>query len=235
MKEISGISEFYTRVKKIGEGTYGKVYKARDKLTRKHVALKKIQIEMDDEGLPSTALREVSLLKTVSNSIHIVKLLSVEYVNDVEKPILYLVFELLTMDLKKWIEIHENDQSKRSRTFIKSMIYQLIKGVSHCHKYGLIHRDLKPQNILVQEDEKFPIGICLKIADLGLGRAFSLPMRRYSNEVVTLWYRAPEVLLGSIHYGLGIDLVDRMYFRRTSQENTNIPRGFRNSSIITNL
>eukprot|EP00747_Dinoflagellata_sp_TGD_P140700 gnl/TRDRNA2_/TRDRNA2_176036_c2_seq1.p1 gnl/TRDRNA2_/TRDRNA2_176036_c2~~gnl/TRDRNA2_/TRDRNA2_176036_c2_seq1.p1 ORF type:complete len:310 (-),score=-4.96 gnl/TRDRNA2_/TRDRNA2_176036_c2_seq1:108-1037(-) len=206
MKKISRISKCYITERKIGEGTYGKVYKARDRLTRKRVALKKIPIEIDDDGIPSTALREVSLLKTISNSMHIVKLLSVEYVNSIRKPILCLAFEFLSMDLKKWIEMHKNDQTEKYYKLIRPMIHQLIKGVSYCHKYGLMHRDLKPQNILVEKNKNFHLGICLKIADLGLGRAFSLPMRKYSHEVVTLWYRAPELLLGSIHYGLGIDI-----------------------------
>eukprot|EP00747_Dinoflagellata_sp_TGD_P140701 gnl/TRDRNA2_/TRDRNA2_176036_c2_seq10.p1 gnl/TRDRNA2_/TRDRNA2_176036_c2~~gnl/TRDRNA2_/TRDRNA2_176036_c2_seq10.p1 ORF type:complete len:127 (-),score=4.17 gnl/TRDRNA2_/TRDRNA2_176036_c2_seq10:29-409(-) len=119
MKKISRISKCYITERKIGEGTYGKVYKARDRLTRKRVALKKIPIEIDDDGIPSTALREVSLLKTISNSMHIVKLLSVEYVNSIRKPILCLAFEFLSMDLKKWIEMHKNDQTKKYYKLIR--------------------------------------------------------------------------------------------------------------------
>ncbi|KAF3340400.1 hypothetical protein FCM35_KLT16171 [Carex littledalei] len=77
-------------------------------------------------------------------------------------------------------------------------MYQLCKGVAHCHKHGVLHRDLKPQNLLVDKEK----GI-LKIADLGLGRSFTLPMKSYTHEIVTLWYRAPEVLLGTTHYSTG--------------------------------
>ncbi|KAF9587133.1 hypothetical protein IFM89_039650 [Coptis chinensis] len=87
-------------------------------------------------------------------------------------------------------------------TLIQSFLYQLCKGVAHCHSHSVLHRDLKPQNLLVDKDK----GI-LKIADLGLGRAFTVPLKSYTHEViVTLWYRAPEVLLGSTHYSTGVDM-----------------------------
>lgn len=77
----------------------------------------------------------------------------------------------------------------------------MCKGVAHCHGHGVLHRDLKPQNLLVDKEK----GI-LKIADLGLGRAFTVPLKSYTHEIVTLWYRAPEVLLGSTHYSTGVDV-----------------------------
>lgn len=107
---------------------------------------------------------------------------------------------------------------------MQSFMYQLIKGTAHCHKHGVMHRDLKPQNLLVDDETE-----CLKIADLGLGRAFSIPIKSYTHEVsryhailayaslaichqapcvqiVTLWYRAPEVLLGCTHYTPAVDM-----------------------------
>ena len=80
-------------------------------------------------------------------------------------------------------------------------MYQLVKGLAHCHKHGVMHRDLKPQNLLLDETN-----LCLKIADLGLGRAFSIPVKSYTHEIVTLWYRAPEVLLGTTHYSTPVDM-----------------------------
>ncbi|KAJ3689299.1 hypothetical protein LUZ61_018463 [Rhynchospora tenuis] len=195
--------EKYEKLEKVGEGTYGKVYKAQDKVTGQLVALKKTRLEMDEEGIPPTALREISILQLLSKSIYVVRLLCVEHVQKNGKPVLYLVFEFLDTDLKKFIDSHKRGPSPRPipPNVIKSFLYQLCKGVAHCHSHGVLHRDLKPQNLLVDKEK----GI-LKIADLGLGRAFTLPLKSYTHEIVTLWYRAPEVLLGTTHYSTGVDM-----------------------------
>ncbi|KAE9616335.1 putative protein-serine/threonine kinase CMGC-CDK-Pl family [Lupinus albus] len=204
--------EKYEKLEKVGEGTYGKVYKAVEKATGQVVALKKTRLEMDEEGIPPTALREVSLLQLLSQSIYIVRLLSVEHIDKVPKasapsaqtkPILYLVFEYLDTDLKKFIDSHRKGPNPRPLppSLIQSFLFQLCKGVAHCHSHGVLHRDLKPQNLLLDQQK----GI-LKIADLGLGRAFTVPLKSYTHEIVTLWYRAPEVLLGCTHYSTGVDM-----------------------------
>ncbi|KAJ4807393.1 Cyclin-dependent kinase 2 [Rhynchospora pubera] len=195
--------EKYEKLEKVGEGTYGKVYKAQDKATGQLVALKKTRLEMDEEGIPPTALREVSILQLLAQSIYIVRLLCVEHVQKNGKPILYLVFEFLETDLKKFIDTYRRGPNVRPMpaNVIKSFMYQLCKGVEHCHSHGVLHRDLKPQNLLVDNEK----GI-LKIADLGLGRSFTLPVKCYTHEIVTLWYRAPEVLLGITHYSTGVDM-----------------------------
>lgn len=195
----------YEKLEKIGEGTYGKVYKAREKSTGRIVALKKTRLEMEEEGVPSTALREVSLLQMLSTSNHVVKLLCVEHVEENGKPVLYLVFEYLTTDLKKYMDrLGRGPQFPMKRTEIKQLMYQLVRGVAHCHKHGVMHRDLKPQNLLIDDQSgRFPL---CKVADLGLGRAFSIPIKSYTHEIVTLWYRAPEVLLGATHYGCPVDM-----------------------------
>ncbi|KAF3327319.1 cyclin-dependent kinase B1-1-like isoform X1 [Carex littledalei] len=174
--------EKYEKLEKVGEGTYGKVYKARDKATGQLVALKKTRLEMDEEGIPPTALREVSILQLLSQSIYIVRY----WMNP-----LISAFHLVV--LLWWFGLIERKMG--------SFMYQLCKGVAHCHKHGVLHRDLKPQNLLVDKEK----GI-LKIADLGLGRSFTLPMKSYTHEIVTLWYRAPEVLLGTTHYSTGVDM-----------------------------
>ncbi|XP_028776901.1 cell division control protein 2 homolog C [Neltuma alba] len=206
--------EKYEKLEKVGEGTYGKVYKAKEKATGQLVALKKTRLEMDEEGIPPTALREISLLQMLSQSLYIVRLLCVEHVDKASKtvaagcqpstkPLLYLVFEYLDTDLKKYIDSHRKGPNPRplAPSLIQSFLFQLCKGVAHCHSHGVLHRDLKPQNLLLDQQK----GI-LKIADLGLGRAFTVPLKSYTHEIVTLWYRAPEVLLGSTHYSTGVDM-----------------------------
>ena len=83
---------------------------------------------------------------------------------------------------------------------VKKFTLQLIQGVHYCHAHRIIHRDLKPQNLLIDQEGN------LKLADFGLARAFGVPLRNYTHEIVTLWYRAPEVLLGSRHYSTGVDM-----------------------------
>ncbi|GAA0185737.1 hypothetical protein Leryth_008021 [Lithospermum erythrorhizon] len=194
----------YEKMEKVGEGTYGKVYKAKDKETGQLVALKKTRLETDEEGIPPTALREISILQMLSTSIYVVRLLCVEHIeNKSGKPILYLVFEYLDTDLKKYITSYKKGGNSKSLDpeLVRSFLFQLCKGVAHCHSHGVLHRDLKPQNLLVDKEK-----CILKIADLGLGRAFTVPLKSYTHEIVTLWYRAPEVLLGSTHYSTAVDM-----------------------------
>jgi cyclin-dependent kinase len=132
------------------------------------------------------------------------RLLCVEHVEENGKPCLYLVFEYLTTDMKKWMDRNGRGPAyPLDPAMVKSMMYQLLKGVAHMHKLGVMHRDLKPQNMLVDESKEHPL---LKTADLGLGRHFSVPIKSYTHEIVTLWYRAPEVLLGCTHYAPAVDM-----------------------------
>ncbi|XP_065917916.1 cyclin-dependent kinase 1-like [Dysidea avara] len=194
MDRQNGHSSMYTKIEKIGEGTYGVVYKARNKITGQLVALKKIRLENLEEGVPSTAIREISLLKELKHP-NIVRLEDVTH-EDVK---LYLVFEYMEMDLKKYLD------SLPPATMVepmlaKSYLYQILQGIVFCHSRRVLHRDLKPQNLLI--DSKGAI----KLADFGLGRAFGIPVRAYTHEVVTLWYRAPEVLLGAQRYSCPVDV-----------------------------
>ncbi|KAL4712416.1 hypothetical protein ACJJTC_001577 [Scirpophaga incertulas] len=175
----------FLKIEKIGEGTYGVVYKGKNKITGQFVAMKKIRLESEDEGIPSTAIREISLLKEL-NHPNIVKLEDVL----MEESRLYLIFEFLSMDLKKYMDSLGSGKFM-DPAIVKSYLYQINSAILYCHQRRILHRDLKPQNLLINKT-----GI-IKVADFGLGRAFGLPVRVYTHEVVTLWYRAPEILLGS--------------------------------------
>jgi len=185
--------EKYQRVEKIGEGTYGVVYKARDRRNGSFFALKRIALDGQDEGVPSTAIREISLLKELDHE-NIVMLKDV--VHSENK--LYLVFEFLDQDLKKYMD--SCGPEGLSPDLVKSYLYQLLKGIAFCHSHRVLHRDLKPQNLLIDRSGQ------LKLADFGLARAFGIPIRMYTHEVVTLWYRSPEILLGSKHYSTPVDI-----------------------------
>lgn len=110
---------------------------------------------------------------------------------------LTLVFEYLDQDLKKYLDVCEHGLDIN---IVKSFLYQLLTGVAYCHHHRVLHRDLKPQNLLINREGE------LKLADFGLARAFGIPVRSYTHEVVTLWYRAPDVLLGSRKYSTPVDV-----------------------------
>ena len=186
----------YAKIEKpgsnLGEGTYGVVYKARDNETNEIVALKRIRLEVEDEGIPSTASREISLLRELTHR-NIVDLKNCIQ----EEGKLYLVFEFLDKDLKKYME---SCSGLLSPALVKSYLFQMTRGLAFCHSRGVMHRDLKPQNLLVTRDGQ------LKLADFGLARAFCPPIRPLTHEVVTLWYRPPEILLGQQTYAPPVDV-----------------------------
>ncbi|KAK2821623.1 hypothetical protein Q7C36_020966 [Tachysurus vachellii] len=186
-----GKLETYVKLGKLGEGTYATVFKGRSKLTENLVALKEIRLE-HEEGAPCTAIREVSLLKNLKHA-NIVTLHDIIHTDRC----LTLVFEYLDSDLKQYLDNCGNLMSMHN---VKIFMFQLLRGLSYCHKRKILHRDLKPQNLLINEKGE------LKLADFGLARAKSVPTKTYSNEVVTLWYRPPDVLLGSTEYSTPIDM-----------------------------
>lgn len=147
----------------------------------------------ETEGVPSTAIREISLLKEL-NHPNIVKLLDVIHTENK----LYLVFEFLHQDLKKFMDA--SALTGIPLPLIKSYLFQLLQGLAFCHSHRVLHRDLKPQNLLINAEGS------IKLADFGLARAFGVPVRTYTHEVVTLWYRAPEILLGCKYYSTAVDI-----------------------------
>ncbi|XP_078091290.1 cyclin-dependent kinase 17 isoform X2 [Mustelus asterias] len=186
-----GKLETYVKLDKLGEGTYATVFKGRSKLTDNLVALKEIRLE-HEEGAPCTAIREVSLLKDLKHA----NIVTLHDIIHTEKS-LTLVFEYLDKDLKQYMDDCGSIMSMHNVTIF---LFQILRGLAYCHKRKVLHRDLKPQNLLINEKGE------LKLADFGLARAKSVPTKTYSNEVVTLWYRPPDVLLGSSEYSTQIDM-----------------------------
>ncbi|WFD43735.1 hypothetical protein MPSI1_002399 [Malassezia psittaci] len=183
----------YVQLEKLGEGTYATVYKGRSRLTNEIVALKDIHLDAE-EGTPSTAIREISLMKELRHT-NVVRLHDVIHTESK----LMLVFEFMELDLKRYMDVHGNRGALDPAT-VRSFMFQLLKGTAFCHENRVLHRDLKPQNLLINKRGE------LKLGDFGLARAFGIPVNTFSNEVVTLWYRAPDVLLGSRTYSTSIDV-----------------------------
>jgi cyclin-dependent kinase len=192
-QQVDPMNSRYDKIDKVGEGTYGIVYKAKDRTTGQIVALKRIGLDSEEEGVPCTAIREISLLKELKHP-NIVRLFDV--VHSEKK--LTLVFEFLDLDLKKFLDL--NSEGGADPATIRHFMRQLLEGIDFCHQRSVLHRDLKPQNLLISNDKE------LKLADFGLGRAFGIPVRKFTHEVVTLWYRSPDVLLGSTTYGTPVDM-----------------------------
>lgn len=187
----------------IGEGTYGQVYKAKDKDTGELVALKKVRLDNEKEGFPITAIREIKILRqlkhrSVVNMKEIVtdKQDALDFKKD--KGAFYLVFEYMDHDL---MGLLESGLCQFSHEHVRSFMRQLMEGLDYCHKNNFLHRDIKCSNILLNNRGQ------IKLADFGLARLYnSEESRPYTNKVITLWYRPPELLLGEERYSPAIDV-----------------------------
>lgn len=189
----------YKILSKIGEGTYGVVYKAESLCSEDRtesepdmVAMKKIRLDDHQEGVPVTTLREVALLKLLCHE-NIVRLRDIIP----NSPKLFLVFDFMDLDLKQCMD--SRFRNGMPDQLIKSCMQQILQGVAFCHSKMVLHRDLKPQNVLIDKEGR------VKLADFGLARAFQ-SQQKYTHEVVTLWYRAPELLLGQEKYTSAVDI-----------------------------
>ncbi|KAL2321703.1 hypothetical protein Fmac_026082 [Flemingia macrophylla] len=192
LQSCRSVCEF-EMIKKISEGTYGIVYKARDKKTGEIVALKKVKMNIERDGFPMSSLREINILLSF-NHPSIVNVKEV-VVDDFDGT--FMVMEYMESDLKGMMEAKKQPFSMSE---IKSLMRQLLEGVKYLHDNWVIHRDLKSSNILLNYDGE------LKICDFGLSRQYGSPLKPYTPVVVTLWYRAPELLLGSKEYSTAIDM-----------------------------
>ncbi|CRL08536.1 CLUMA_CG021274, isoform A [Clunio marinus] len=194
----------YEKVAKIGQGTFGEVFKARAKNDTKFVAMKRVLMENEKEGFPITALREIRILQLLKheNVVNLIEICRTKAnKNNNYKSIFYLVFDFCEHDLAGLLS---NVNVKFSLGEIKKVMKQLLNGLYYIHSNKILHRDMKAANVLITKT-----GV-LKLADFGLARAISISKsgqpNRYTNRVVTLWYRPPELLLGDRNYGPPVDM-----------------------------
>uniref|UniRef100_A0A0D9VHX9 Protein kinase domain-containing protein n=1 Tax=Leersia perrieri TaxID=77586 RepID=A0A0D9VHX9_9ORYZ len=184
----------FERLNTINEGTYGVVFRVRDKRTGEIVALKKVKMEKEREGFPLTSLREINILLS-SHHPSIVDVKEV-VVGGSDKDI-FMVMEYMEHDLKG---VMETMKQPYSQSEVKCLMLQLLEGVKYLHDNWILHRDLKTSNLLLNNRGE------LKICDFGLSRQYGSPLKPYTQLVVTLWYRAPELLLGAKEYSTAIDM-----------------------------
>lgn len=183
----------YSKDKKVGEGTYAVVYVGKQIETNRKIATKEIKTGLFKDGLDMSAIREVKYLKELRHP-NVIELIDVFMSQDSN---LNLVLEFLPCDLEVLIK----DQSIVFKASdIKSWLLMTLRGIHHCHRNFILHRDLKPNNLLLAPDGQ------LKIADFGLARAFGNANEDFTPKVVTRWYRAPELLFGAKHYTGAVDI-----------------------------
>lgn len=190
------VYDTYDRIAHVSEGSYGIVWKARDLATDEIVALKQIKFDVDarKEGFPVTALREINVLLALSHE-NIVSVREMVVGKSLDQ--VYMAMEFFEFDLKQGLERFEGALSQGE---LKGIMQQVLRGLDHMHASWYLHRDLKTSNILVHRTGR------VALADFGLARRYEDPYQHLTVPVVTLWYRAPELLLGETRYGPAVDV-----------------------------
>ncbi|XP_031440531.1 cyclin-dependent kinase-like 2 isoform X2 [Clupea harengus] len=184
--------EKYENLGLVGEGSYGMVLKCRNRETGKIVAVKKFLECEDDKSVKKIALREIKMLKQLRHE-NLVSLLEVCK----RRRRWYLVFEFVDRNLLDELELHPSGlEQNRCRAYL----YQILRALNYCHQHNIIHRDVKPENVLVSQQ-----GV-VKLCDFGFARTLALPGEAYTDYVATRWYRAPELLVGDPKYGKAVDI-----------------------------
>ncbi|XP_023332318.1 cyclin-dependent kinase 10 [Eurytemora carolleeae] len=184
----------FEKLNRIGEGTYGIVYRARDTKSGYIVALKKLRMEREKDGIPVSGLREISILLNCDHE-NIVRVREIAVGRSLES--IFLVMEYCEQDLASLLD---NMQNPFSESQVKCIMKQAFQGLSYLHSSFIVHRDLKVSNLLLTDKG------CLKIADFGLARYYGVPLKPMTPRVVTLWYRAPELLLNAKTQTTAIDM-----------------------------
>ncbi|TGO49751.1 hypothetical protein BCON_0201g00190 [Botryotinia convoluta] len=187
----------YVKGKKLGEGTYANVYLGHLRTDPKVlVAIKKIKIQKEyTEGMAPDAIRELKHLQEISHP-NVISLLSVFSSKDQN---LNLVLEFLPLgDLEMLIK--DVDGVRYGAADIKAWMGMLSRAIWFCHENFVLHRDIKPNNLLIAADGE------VKLADFGLARNFADPQRTMTSNVITRWYRPPELLFGARHYSGAVDI-----------------------------
>ena len=195
----------YIIEKQIGQGGYGKVYKGIDKNNNRVVAIKQMDKRKERNGFSQNALREIKLLREIyhTNSVTLLQIVVGDDKNnldDIRKNPMYLIYEYIDHDLAGVLK----RKKKLSQDLVRCYTYQLLQVLAYLHSIHIMHRDLKLSNILVTNNNK------IKLCDFGLARKESILLkeneRRYTNNVITLWYRPPELLFGATNYDTSVDM-----------------------------
>lgn len=188
-------AESYKMIDKVGQGTYSNVYKALDRDTGEIVALKKVRFNTSEPESIKFMAREIMILQRLDHP-NVVKLKGLA--TSRMQYSIYLVFEFMLTDLSRVIA---RPEERLTEPQVKCYMHQLLSGLQHCHERGILHRDIKGSNLLIDKNGM------LKIADFGLANFYGPDHHQpLTSRVVTLWYRAPELLLGDTNYGVGVDL-----------------------------
>eukprot|EP00927_Polykrikos_kofoidii_P073316 TRINITY_DN69362_c0_g1_i1.p1 TRINITY_DN69362_c0_g1~~TRINITY_DN69362_c0_g1_i1.p1 ORF type:complete len:476 (+),score=72.70 TRINITY_DN69362_c0_g1_i1:37-1464(+) len=196
----TSLKDRYQRLEKIGEGTCGVVFRCRDRDNGGIVAVKKVSFSYDGGGaglfgVPAAVLREISVAKALGNHPNVVAIRDAF----LEGERAFLVFEHVDCDLRRHMDQSGPLLPRRAKLYS----WQLLRALTYCHAHRVVHRDVKPQNVLIKPENDL-----VKLCDFSLARRLVLPRQGapQTRRVASLWYRSPEILLGKDACGVALDI-----------------------------